>query len=75
MTIDPQLALTCIGIIGTGGVAWGSVKVALNGTRDRVKKIEVLVERHVADDVAVQLQTVRSLTRIETAMGIKSDDN
>ncbi len=32
--------------IFTGGMAWGSVKVALNGTKKKVDKLDVKVDRN-----------------------------
>lgn len=43
----------------TGGVAYGSAKQALNGTRDRVKKLEQSHEELKTD-------TIDRLARIET---------
>lgn len=40
MDIPTALIISGTTALVTGGVAWGSVKQALNGTRDRVKKIE-----------------------------------
>lgn len=35
-----------ITIVGTGGAAWASVRTALNGTRERVARMEVRQDAH-----------------------------
>ena len=40
MDIPTALMIAGSGALATGGVAWGSVRQALNGTRERVKRIE-----------------------------------
>ena len=69
MELDMNLGLLALlSIAGSGGVAWGSVRVALNGTRGKVTKIEKTLDEHVAADHAVQLEAVQRLTRIETKL-------
>ena len=48
-------------LLAIGG-AWGGAKVALNGTRERVKKVEDVLVKH--DQVHVEL--IKQGTRVET---------
>lgn len=41
MEIETALMIAGTSALVTGGVAWGTVKTALNGTRERVKNIEI----------------------------------
>lgn len=74
MDIDPKLALSAIGIIGTLGAAWGGARVALNGTRERVKQLSKDLKDHIEHDHTVQLETVDRLARIETKLDRVLDD-
>lgn len=71
-----QVVVTVLAPLFTAGAAWGGVKVALNGTRDAVKRIEQKVDAHHAD---VQARFVRveddvadvreRMVRVETKIG------
>jgi hypothetical protein len=54
----------------TGGVAYGSVKQALNGTRERVKKIEENQRNHEVQDEERFRDAADRLARIETKIDI-----
>lgn len=76
MAIDPNVGLMAlVTAIFSGGAAWGSARVALNGTRKAVQEIKADVKdsrkdlaRHAQDDITVQLAHVERLTRIETKL-------
>lgn len=51
------------------GGAWGGAKAALNGTRDRVKKLEVRADDH--DEKLAKM--AQSLVRIETKQDVMID--
>lgn len=45
--MEPTLLLAVgAAIIGSGGAAWAGVKVSLNGTRERVTRIELRQDSH-----------------------------
>lgn len=54
----------------TGGVAWGTVKTALNGTRERVKLIEENQRVHEKLDEERFDDAADRLARIETKIDI-----
>ena len=56
MAVDPQIVISVAAptAVFTAGVAWGVVKVTLNGTKGRVENIEALM-----------LQILQRLSRIE----------
>lgn len=51
-----------------GGAAFGGVKVALNGTRGRVKAIERTLAEHAKADEALAREVITRLTRIEAKL-------
>jgi alkylation response protein AidB-like acyl-CoA dehydrogenase len=53
----------------TAGVAFGAARQALNGTRERVKEIQVLVAKHIEDDNDLQ----RELLQRSAALEAKAD--
>ena len=61
MAVDPQTVISVAAptAVFTAGVAWGVVKVTLNGTRGRVENIEKLM-----------LEVVQRLSRIEGALDV-----
>lgn len=65
--IEP-ITIGVVTAVFTGGAAWGGAKVALNGTRNRVKKMETDFETHMRDDQMVQREMVDRLARIETKL-------
>lgn len=56
-------------ILASGGIAFGAVRSALNGTKERVNKIEVGVSKHLEDHVKI----IESITRMETKLDILLD--
>ena len=56
-------------LLAIGG-AWGGAKVALNGTRERVKGIDNKLEAHIKEDEAVQRDMIDRAARIETKLDI-----
>ena len=56
-----ELIKLAVPLLAIGG-AWGGAKVALNGTRERVKKVEDVLVKH--DEVHVEL--IKQGTRVET---------
>lgn len=68
MNIDPSFALAVFTVVGSIAGALGGARSALNGTRERVKKIEKDLADHTEADHHVQLEAVQRLTRIETKL-------
>lgn len=68
MTIEPGVLISLGGILVTGGAAWGGVKVALNGTRGRVKAIERNLADHTKADEALAREVITRLARIEAKL-------
>ena len=54
-------------LLAVGG-AWGGAKVALNGTRDRVRKMETDFQAHELKDQVRQIEIIDRLARIETKL-------
>jgi len=52
------------------GGAWGGAKVALNGTRNRVKTLETNLEVHKAASAIQHIEAIDRLARIETKIDI-----
>lgn len=57
-------------ILASGGIAFGAVRSALNGTKERVNKIEVNVAKHLDDHTKI----IASIARIETKLDILVKD-
>lgn len=68
MTFDPQIAISVLTGVATVAAAWGGTKVALNGTRDRVKNVEHDMVQHKSMNQKQHIETVERLTRIETKL-------
>lgn len=49
----------------TGGCAFGGARAALNGTRERVRRVEEKLDGHAEADVLVQREIIDRLSRIE----------
>jgi len=72
MPITPEVVAAAIAIAGSGGAAWTGVRVALNGTRERVVKIEQRQE-HMETRVFTKLDSIQqSVTRLETIKELES---
>ena len=56
--------------IFTGGVAFGGVKVALNGTRERVKTVEIAVDKNKDANTEAHKELGERLASIETKVDI-----
>lgn len=54
----------------SGGAAFGGAKVALNGTRQRVKDLAEDFKAHEEQDESLQMETIDRLARIETKLDI-----
>jgi hypothetical protein len=67
MVIETWMIGAAAGLLSVGG-AYGGAKVALNGTRERVKELQEDFEQHTADDTAIQRETIDRLARIETKL-------
>ena len=68
MNLDPSILLQLGTALGTIAAAWGGTKVALNGTRERVKNVESDMESHKMLNAKQHVETVERLTRIETKL-------
>lgn len=69
-----------LGAVGAGGAAWGGSKVALNGTRQRVRELveshaslNSKMDAHVANDATVQLELATQGARTEAKVDILLD--
>jgi len=56
-------------LLAIGG-AWGGAKVALNGTRERVKEVQNRLDVHMTEDEKVQREMIDRSARIETKIDI-----
>jgi hypothetical protein len=65
---DTSIIFEVFMAVFAGGAAWGGSKVALNGTRLKVKEIDAKLEQHIKDDSDIQTQVVDRLARIETKL-------
>jgi hypothetical protein len=52
------------------GGSWGGAKVALNGTRERVKEINRKFEQHVADEQAQDLRIHERMASVEAKIDV-----
>lgn len=60
-------ALIAIATALTAGAAsWGATKQALNGTRERVERIETKLDTHVLDTRIHREEAIQRLTTLET---------
>jgi hypothetical protein len=62
-----QLVSLATPVLAIGG-AWQGAKVALNGTRERVKLVEANALNHEEKDEERHVETVQRLTSIETKL-------
>jgi hypothetical protein len=60
--------VAALGLVGSGGVAWGAVTVVLNSTRTGVAANAAALTAHALVDAANQLAIVDRLARIETRL-------
>lgn len=70
MELDIQTVIAAATVVGSLGAAWGGSRVALNGTRERVKKLAADFEQHTAQDASAQLQAVQRLVSVETKVDL-----
>jgi len=68
VVLDINVVIAVVGIAGSGGIAWGGTRVALNGTKAKVAEIAASLAEHVEVDRLAQLEAVQRLTRIETKL-------
>lgn len=66
--VSPQIIISAVTAIGTVAAAWGGTKAALNGTRERVRNVELDLKQHKEDSSNKHVETVTVLTRIETKL-------
>lgn len=66
MILNVETILQAVTVLVTAGAAFGGVKVALNGTRERVKRIDIKLDKHIESDEGVQMRLLTGMTRIET---------
>lgn len=64
-----ELAKLAGPLLAIGG-AWGGAKVALNGTRDRVKQIDRKLEDHIKDETTQDLKIHERVASIETKIDV-----
>lgn len=66
--MDWSILIVLLTPLVTAGAAIGGIKVGLNGSRERIRKIETNVDEHKILTEARHLETVQRLTRIETKL-------
>ena len=59
-------------LLAVGG-AWGGAKVALNGTRERVKSLGDRLEAHIDDEHAADMKLHERVASIETKQDMVID--
>jgi len=64
-----ELFKLAIPLLAIGG-AWGGAKVALNGTRNRVKTLESQLEVHKVVTASQHVEAIDRLARIETKIDV-----
>ena len=52
------------------GVAWGSVKVGLNGTKEKVKQVETELDQHKLAYYKDSRQIVKTLASVEAKVDL-----
>lgn len=57
-------------IVAAGGAAWGAAKQALNGTRERVKRIDEQLVAHIKDDDTIQRELLQRASSVEAKVDI-----
>lgn len=55
------------------GGSWGGAKVALNGTRERVKEVSEKLETHIKDEAEQDLKLHQRMAGVETKIDILID--
>jgi len=59
-------AIAIIGVVGSGGVAFGVVRASVTSTRSWLKGVNDDLAKHVESDNDMHMQIVQRLARIET---------
>lgn len=67
--MEPWMISVAAGLVSIGG-AYGGAKVALNGTRERVKEVKADLSAHMEKDEDLQDRMIDRLARIETKLDI-----
>lgn len=68
--VEPEVLLMGATAVGSLGAAWGGAKVALNGTRSRVQRIESVLDEHIDEDEQLNRDSIDRLARLETKIDI-----
>jgi hypothetical protein len=63
-----SVAATFLGVVGGGGVAWGSARTRIRVVEKTADALDVRVTEHNAADVLQHTIIVQRLTRIETLL-------
>lgn len=66
MQLDPQILVSLVTVIGTGGAAWAGVKATLNGTVKKVDHISNKLDTHMRQTVEHREEVLQRLTAVET---------
>lgn len=67
---NPEVIAGLLAIVGSGGAAWAGVKTALNGTRERVVRME-----RRQDDMGNKIDDIRQVvTRLETQEAMRNTE-
>jgi hypothetical protein len=68
--VNPEFLLPVAAAAASAGGAWGAIKVMLNGTRDRVKKLENIFELHTRNEQDRDGFVIDRLARLETKLDL-----
>ena len=68
--MDWATIVAVLGVVFTGGAAWGGASYALNGTRKRVMDLDEKFTQHVSDDNTRHVEAIDRLARIETKLDV-----
>lgn len=66
MQLDPQILVSLVTVLGTGGAAWAGVKATLNGTVKKVDHINAKLDAHMSQTVEHREEVLQRLTTVET---------
>lgn len=73
--LDPTTMIAGATALVSAGAAWAGVKVALNGTKERMTEMKVSLDKHIEDDRLAQLDAVGRMASMDTKLDILLKDN
>lgn len=67
--MEPVSLLISVGTaVAAAAGSWGASKATLNGTKERVERIETKLDKHIDDSQVSKLEVAQRLTTIETKL-------